>query len=85
MGILLLGRRQLFGQVLLGNVKANTLLKEQCGCNRPSVLPVPHGCVGIVSLTPPSEREGPYGSERHFLLLPVSQLQSQSLLWIVLR
>lgn len=28
--------------------------------------------VGIVSLTPPYGREGPYGSERQFLLLPTS-------------
>lgn len=56
-----------FGQVSLGNVKAKGKL---CGCNSPLRPPGPHGFIGIVSLTPSSEREGQCGSEKHFLFLP---------------
>lgn len=74
-----------FGQVLFGNVKANTFTEKTVWLQYHSGLSGPPGCVGIVSLAPPSEREGPYGSERHFILLPATQLKSQSLLQIILR
>lgn len=60
----------------LGNVKAHIYTEKK---KKKSVFATAHlgylvfmVVVGIVSLTPPCGREGPYGSERQFLLLPTS-------------